>query len=117
MGKTKKGKPATNKDEGGSKQDKLKPANSVMVRHILCEKHSKIIQAMEKLQAGSKFSDVAVEFSEDKAKQGGTLGWMTRGSMVGEFQNAAFALTPGTYTKAPVKTRFGYHIILVEDRK
>lgn len=60
--------------------------------------------------------------SEDKARQGGDLGWMTRGSMVGPFQDAAFALANSTtnspiYTDPPVKTKFGYHIIMVEGKK
>ena len=58
----------------------------------------------------------------DKARSGGSLGWMTRGSMVGEFQEAAFKLAPSTvakpiYTDPPIKTKFGYHIIMVEGRK
>jgi NIMA-interacting peptidyl-prolyl cis-trans isomerase 4 len=51
----------------------------------------------------------------------GDLGWMTRGSMVGEFQDAAFALPVSTLAKpviSPlVKTKFGYHIIMVEGKK
>jgi NIMA-interacting peptidyl-prolyl cis-trans isomerase 4 len=52
----------------------------------------------------------------------GDLGWMTRGSMVGAFQDAAFALPISTlaspvYTDPPVKTQFGYHIIMVEGKK
>ena len=43
---------------------------SINVRHILCEKHSKKEEALEKLKAGSKFDEVAREFSEDKARQG-----------------------------------------------
>ncbi|XP_019391830.1 PREDICTED: peptidyl-prolyl cis-trans isomerase NIMA-interacting 4 isoform X1 [Crocodylus porosus] len=96
--------------------------STVKVRHILCEKHSKIMGAMEKLKSGARFSDVASQFSEDKARQGGDLGWMTRGSMVGPFQEAAFALPVSSmdkpmYTDPPVKTKFGYHIIMVEGRK
>lgn len=68
--------------EKGSKDDgKLKVANSVNVRHILCEKHAKITLAMEKLKAGDKFNVVASEYSEDKAKAGGSLGWQTRQQM------------------------------------
>ncbi|OMH81949.1 Peptidyl-prolyl cis-trans isomerase NIMA-interacting 4 [Zancudomyces culisetae] len=79
------------------------------------------MEAIEKLKAGTKFDAVATQYSEDKAKQGGSLGWMVRGSMVGAFQEAAFALAPSTcdkpvYTNPPVKTQFGYHIIMVEDR-
>ena len=40
------------------------------VRHILCEKHGKCMEAMEKLKAGVRFSEVASQFSEDKARQG-----------------------------------------------
>ncbi|NWZ86374.1 PIN4 isomerase, partial [Poecile atricapillus] len=92
------------------------------VRHILCEKHGRAMEAMEKLKAGQRFSEVAAQYSEDKARQGGDLGWMTRGSMVGPFQEAAFALPVSSmdkpvYTDPPVKTKFGYHIIMVEGRK
>ena len=69
-----------------------------------------------------KFDEVARQYSEDKARQGGDLGWMTRGSMVGAFQDAAFALPISSlaspvYTDPPVKTQFGYHIIMVEGKK
>ncbi|NXL64524.1 PIN4 isomerase, partial [Chordeiles acutipennis] len=92
------------------------------VRHILCEKHGRAMEAMEKLKSGLRFSEVAAQYSEDKARQGGDLGWMTRGSMVGPFQDAAFALPVSSmdkpvYTDPPVKTKFGYHIIMVEGRK
>lgn len=107
MGKDPKGKssgkpkPAAD-DEGGSssgKSGKLKPANSIKVRHILCEKHSKITEAMERIKNGERFDKVAEQMSEDKAKAGGSLGWMNRGSMVGAFQEAAFALQPSTCDK------------------
>ncbi|KAI9485669.1 MAG: FKBP-like protein [Benjaminiella poitrasii] len=110
--------------EGGKKGDgKLKPAQSIKVRHILCEKHSKAMEALVKIkEENMRFDKVAELYSEDKAKAGGSLGWMNRGSMVGAFQDAAFALQPSTcdkpiLTDPPVKTKFGYHIIMVEDRK
>ncbi|ESN94181.1 hypothetical protein HELRODRAFT_163969 [Helobdella robusta] len=104
----------------GGKQSKS--GTAVKVRHILCEKQSKILEALEKLKAGEKFNEVASKYSEDKARQGGDLGWMTRGSMVGAFQDAAFALPVSNlqnaiYTDPPVKTNFGYHIIMVEGKK
>ncbi|OLL24025.1 Peptidyl-prolyl cis-trans isomerase NIMA-interacting 4 [Neolecta irregularis DAH-3] len=113
----------------------LKPAQALKVRHILCEKHSigitqalasaypTAIQALEKLQEGTSFDAVAREFSQDKkARSGGDLGWMVRGSMVGPFQDAAFKLPVSTaakpkYTDPPIKTKFGYHLIMVEGRK
>lgn len=42
----------------------------IKVRHILCEKHSKAMEAMEKLREGQKFNEVASTYSEDKARQG-----------------------------------------------
>lgn len=52
----------------------------------MCEKQSKILEALQALKEGQSFSVVAEKYSEDKAKQGGSLGWMVRGSMVGPFQ-------------------------------
>lgn len=43
---------------------------SVQVRHILCEKHSKALEALQKLKDGQKFNEVATAYSEDKARQG-----------------------------------------------
>jgi NIMA-interacting peptidyl-prolyl cis-trans isomerase 4 len=55
---------------GDKDKSKLKPATSVNVRHILCEKHAKKEEALEKLRNGAKFDEVAREMSEDKARQG-----------------------------------------------
>ena len=95
---------------------------AIKVRHILCEKQSKILEAMEKLKEGQPFNVVATTYSEDKATKGGDLGWQPRGAMVGPFQDAAFELpisTIGTprYTDPPIKTKFGYHIIMVEGKR
>ncbi|PWY72391.1 FKBP-like protein [Aspergillus heteromorphus CBS 117.55] len=105
-------------DKGGGKG--LKPATAINVRHILCEKFSKKEEALEKLRNGSKFDEVAREFSEDKARQGGSLGWKVRGSLDAAFEKAAYELEPST-TGSPkfvdIKTGFGYHIIMVEGRR
>ncbi|RWS27000.1 peptidyl-prolyl cis-trans isomerase NIMA-interacting 4-like protein [Leptotrombidium deliense] len=111
-----------NKEGAEKASNKSGSGTSVKVRHILCEKQSKALEAIEKLKSGLKFSEVAGQYSEDKARQGGDLGWMVRGSMVGPFQEAAFALPNSTvdkpvYTDPPVKTKFGYHIIMVEGKK
>ncbi|NWX22589.1 PIN4 isomerase, partial [Aegotheles bennettii] len=92
------------------------------VRHILCEKHGKAMEAMEKLKSGLRFSEEGSQMNPDVSFLQGDLGWMTRGSMVGPFQDAAFALPVSSmdkpvYTDPPVKTKFGYHIIMVEGRK
>ncbi|KAH8358998.1 hypothetical protein KR093_003795 [Drosophila rubida] len=112
-------KPAADDKAAGKEK---KGGNAVKVRHILCEKQGKIMEALEKLKAGQKFPEVATAYSEDKARQGGDLGWQIRGAMVGPFQDAAFALPISTvnnpvYTDPPIKTKFGYHIIMVEGKK
>ncbi|KAI0281919.1 hypothetical protein BC826DRAFT_882286, partial [Russula brevipes] len=57
-----------------------KAATAVNVRHILCEKHSKATEALQRIQVRrERFDKVAQECSEDKAKAGGSLGWMVRG--------------------------------------
>ena len=69
-----KGKGGGDKDaSGGDKASsaKQKGAQSINVRHILCEKHAKKEEALAKLREGVKFDEVAREFSEDKARQGG----------------------------------------------
>lgn len=94
-----------------------KPAQAVNVRHILCEKQSKALEALARLDAGEPFAAVAQAYSEDKARSGGALGWKTKQELVPAFADAAFSLAVGERTKTPVKSAFGYHLILVEGRK
>ncbi|KYK60028.1 putative peptidyl-prolyl cis-trans isomerase nima-interacting 4 [Drechmeria coniospora] len=112
-----KGKAGGDKEAGGGKS---KGAQSINVRHILCEKHAKKEEALAKLNEGVKFDEVARTYSEDKARQGGSLGWKSKGSLDPTFEEVAFALEPST-TNSPkigeAKTGFGYHIIMVEGRK
>lgn len=65
---------------------------------------------------GQNFEELASEYSEDpgSVENGGDLGWFTRGRMVTEFDSAAFATPPGQIV-GPINTRFGAHIIKVED--
>ncbi|GAB1320729.1 Peptidyl-prolyl cis-trans isomerase pin4 [Madurella fahalii] len=121
------GKKGTDKKgaKGGEESDakkttKLKGAQKVKVRHILCEKQSKSNEALERLKNGEKFDVVAREMSEDKANRGGSLDWQAKGSLHPDFEKVAFALQPSTIDKPvfeQVHTTFGYHIIMVEDRK
>lgn len=69
-------------------------------------------------QKGADFEALAKQFSEDpgSAPNGGDLGYFRKGQMVPEFEAAAFSLPIGKVS-APVKTKFGYHIIKVVDRK
>ncbi|KAK5090040.1 Peptidyl-prolyl cis-trans isomerase pin4 [Lithohypha guttulata] len=106
---SKKSKDAGDDDSGSS--SKQKGAQSINVRHILCEKHAKKEEALAKIRDGTKFDDVAREFSEDKARQGGSLGWKTRGALHGDFEKVAYDLEPSTVNNpkiGEVKTNFGY---------
>lgn len=75
-------------------------------------------EVIKKLNDGAKFEDLAKEYSKDSsASDGGNLGYFNRGEMVLAFEDAVVALKVGEYTKEPVKTQFGYHIILKTDQK
>jgi len=75
-------------------------------------------EIIKKLDNGEKFEDLAKEYSKDSsASDGGDLGYFNRGDMVSEFEDAVVALEVGEYTKEPVKTQYGYHVILKTDQK
>lgn len=92
--------------------------NEVRARHILVKTEDEAKAIIKKLEGGAKFEDLAKESSTDgSAAQGGDLGYFGEGMMVPEFEKAAFALEVGGYTKEPVKSQFGYHIIKLEDKR
>lgn len=76
----------------------------------------KIQETRARIEAGEAFADVAIEVSEDPGSgaNGGELGWFGRGQMVPEFEEAAFSLEVGELSQ-PVKTDFGYHLLLVDE--
>ena len=68
---------------------------------------------IKKLNEGGDFAELAKEYSKDgSASKGGALGRFGSGDMTAEFEKAAYALKVGEYTKEPVQTKYGYHIIL-----
>jgi peptidyl-prolyl cis-trans isomerase D len=71
----------------------------------------------QELKSGADFAEMAQTHSKDpgSAKMGGNLGWFGKGMMVPEFEAACFAAKVGEVQK-PIKTTFGYHIILVTDQ-
>ena len=94
------------------------PVNEVHARHILVKTKEEATAIIKQLDGGAKFEDIAKEKSSDgSAAQGGDLGWFGPGQMVPEFEKAAFALEVGAYTKEPVQTQFGWHVIKVEDKR
>jgi peptidyl-prolyl cis-trans isomerase C len=81
------------------------------------EAQKKLEKIQEKMQNGEDFASLAKEFSQGPSNvKGGDLGYFRRGQMVKPFQDAAFALKPGEVSGI-VKTRFGYHLIKVVDKK
>jgi peptidyl-prolyl cis-trans isomerase C len=100
---------------------KFVPAEEIHARHILVNSDQEELakQIIAELDAGGDFAKIAAEKSQDPGSgaSGGDLGWFKRGMMVKPFEEAAFALEPGQYTKTPVKSDFGWHVILVEEKR
>lgn len=95
----------------------LKPETEIRARHILVKEEQDAFDAIERVNRGDDFAEVAKEISQGPSKtQGGDLGYFTKGQMVKEFEDAAFALDKGAVSE-PVKTQFGWHVIKVEDKR
>ncbi|SHJ18790.1 foldase protein PrsA [Thermoclostridium caenicola] len=90
----------------------------VEASHILVYEEETAKEVKRKLDEGADFAQLAAEYSKDtgNAQYGGELGYFGRGEMVEEFEEAAFSMKVGEISD-PVKTKFGYHIIKVTDRK
>ena len=92
----------------------------IRVRHILVkgeEASEKIKEIKKKSKAGEDFESLAKELSQCPSKEkGGDLGFFKKGDMVEEFERVAFGLKEGQISR-PVRSRFGYHIIKLEERK
>jgi len=101
----------------------------VKARHILIksgedadpadkqEAKKKIQKIQKRMDEGEKFADLARESSDcPSSKKGGDLGFFSQGQMVKPFEEAAFSLEPGEVSDI-VETRFGYHLIQVDDKK
>jgi peptidyl-prolyl cis-trans isomerase C len=83
----------------------------VRCAHILVKSESEAKIVLERLKKGEKFGNIARAVSRcPSGKRGGDLGTFTRGKMVKDFENSAFALGKGEVSGV-VKTQFGYHII------
>jgi peptidyl-prolyl cis-trans isomerase C len=102
-----------NKDYAG----KPGPAQ-VDARHILVKTQAQAQAIIDQLNKGADFATLAKADSIDPgASNGGELGWFSQDQMVPAFANAAFALKPGEYTKTPVQSQFGWHVILCEGKR
>ena len=84
--------------------------------HILVKDTNKAQEIIKKLKKNSKFSNLAKKYSIGPSKEnGGKLGWFHSGQMVKEFEKATLELKKGEITNVPVKTKFGYHVIMLND--
>jgi peptidyl-prolyl cis-trans isomerase C len=88
-------------------------------RHILVKTEEEAKKLIAELDKGADFSKLANKNSLDakESQNGGDLGWFSPAQMVAPFSEAVATLENGKYTKAPVKTQFGYHVILREDSR
>lgn len=87
-------------------------------RHVLVEKEDEAKAIIAKLDKGEKFSELAKQSKDPGSKdKGGDLGWSSPNSYVKPFADALSKLKKGEYTKAPVHSDFGYHVIQLEDSR
>jgi peptidyl-prolyl cis-trans isomerase C len=87
-------------------------------RHILLENEADAKAVIAELDKGADFIALAKERSTGPTgPKGGDLGWFQPSQMVKEFSAAAQELKKGSYTKSPVKTQFGWHVIMLEDTR
>jgi peptidyl-prolyl cis-trans isomerase C len=86
-------------------------------RHILVETEDQAKSVIAELKKGAKFDDLAAKNSKDtgSAQRGGDLDWNVPGTFDRQFSDAMVRLEKGKYSDAPVKTRFGFHIIQLDD--
>lgn len=98
---------------------RITPEEEVRARHILVETEEEAKALLAQIRGGGDFEAIAKEKSKDPggARNGGDLGFFTKGQMVPEFADAAFAMQVGQLSAAPVKSQFGWHIIKVEERR
>jgi peptidyl-prolyl cis-trans isomerase C len=87
-------------------------------RHILVATEDEAKAIIAKLEKGDKFSELAKQSKDPGSKDnGGELGWSAPSAYVKPFADALTKLKKGEYTKAPVKTDFGFHVIQLEDSR
>jgi peptidyl-prolyl cis-trans isomerase C len=110
-------------------EDRLKARYQIFVKekaghdevhalHILIKTEAEAESVIAELDKGADFTTLAKKYSIDPgAGSGGDLGYFGHDDMVKEFADAAFSLPAGQYTKTPVKTEFGWHVIKVEDHR
>lgn len=90
----------------------FKPQKEMSARHILVGDEATANDIITKIKKGENFDQLAKTYSEEKNPN---LGYFTKQMMVPEFADAAFRMKKGQYSQKPIKTNFGYHVIIVDD--
>lgn len=99
-----------------SNKNTFKSGETVIASHILVETLEKANDVLKEINEGLSFEEAAKKYSSCPSKNsGGNLGQFGKGQMVPEFEDAVFAMKVGEIS-APVKTNFGYHIILLNEK-
>lgn len=94
------------------------PMKEFKARHILVKEQEEAEAIIKLLDSGSDFSELAREKSTGPSgPSGGELGWFSAKQMVAPFSAAAAGLEKGQYTKTPVETQFGWHVIILDDSR
>jgi len=105
-------------EEYEKNKDRFKVQETVRASHILVEDEDAMKKVQADLDGGMSFDEAARKHSTCPSKeQGGDLGFFSKGQMVKEFSDAAFAMKVGEVTKEPVKTQFGLHLIKLTEKK
>jgi len=93
--------------------------DEVHAKHILVDNEAEAKKIIAQLKGGADFATLAKQYSKDPsgAQQGGDLGFFKKDEMVPAFADAAFALQPGQVSPEPVHSQFGWHVILVVERR
>ena len=94
----------------------FKPVEEVHARHILVKTEEEAKDILIQLRAGASFGMLANKYSLDKSSPDGDLGYFTEDMMIPEFGKAVFALKVEQLSE-PIKTPFGWHVVLLEDRR
>lgn len=98
--------------------DQISGIQETKARHILVETEEEAREVIARLEEGADFAELATEMSTGPtAENGGDLGYFAQNEMVPAFADTAFGLDVGAYTKDPVNTQFGWHVIKVDDRR
>ena len=93
-------------------KSRFESEKEIRARHILVEDEATAKDIIARVKKGEKFNDLAAKYSKEQRVD---LGYFTKRMMVPEFGDAVFAMKKGQLSQTPIKSQFGYHIVLVDD--